>query len=371
MQSKKPVPRATSPVNELEQLEPGDVVPESDPVAPKKKKVKKSLVGNPAEAQPPKRKALEQDAEPEVDASAVEIDYDKVRQWCKEFRSSNRRLPSAEELSTNCGFDLVLAKKVYNKMKNEADALKNKKKSKKIRGYHKLACEVGYKAPADNSDKEISGFDILRPMISMADTARLATNQPCTPDAVSVSHTDFTAYLELMETSLPQSVAREITANVEAVFRYSMNSAVKAQIAAGGARINPSTMLQVLKPMVKHFCFSDALTPPGLIKFTKDVQPPLRKEYEGGKSGLKQFKKALIVFNKKVKPADRGMGIVQVDDDDVDEKKLAKENSDAALANGKSHADATKRIEMAKVARAAARKANANKRKREEATVVV
>lgn len=368
--------RATSPVAELEELDPADQGPEedADPAPPKKKKSSKK--GQTAEAQPPKKKSKksaepppeeEEEEDPvEEDDTGVELDWDKIREYSKEFRSTNRRLPKAAELVLACGNDMPLAKKVYNKLKNEADALKNKKKSKKIRGFHKLSQECGYAKmnATDESYKSINGTDMLHPMISMADTARLTTFLPCTPDAVTVSEGDFAAHLELVQTTLPQSVAREITANVEPMFRFCMNSAAKAQLASGGTKINPCTMMQVLKPMVEHLAFPSVLAPPGLVKFTKDAEPPLRKEYDAGDAGLKKYKKALAEFNKETPLADRGIALTGVAPDDEAEAELVKRNKEDAAANGKAYKAMVKEVEAKKEKRVADRAAA--KRKREE-----
>jgi hypothetical protein len=371
--------RATSPVAELEELDPADQDPEEDanPAPPKKKKSSKK--DKPAEAQPPKKKSKkaaepppeDEEEEPvEEDDTGIELDWDKIREYSKEFRSTNRRLPKAAELVLACGNDMPLAKKVYNKLKNEADALKNKKKSKKIRGFHKISQECGYakmNTTTDESYKSINGADILHPMISMADTARLTTYLPCTPDAVTVSEGDFAAHLELVQTTLPQSVAREITANVEPMFRFCMNSAAKAQLAAGGTKINPCTMMHVLKPMVEHLAFPSVLAPPGLVKFTKDAVPPLRKEYDAGESGLKKYKKALAEFNKATPLANRGIAITGFDPDDETEVKLMKSNAEDAAANGKAYEAMVKDVNDKKEKRVADRAAA--KRKREETAV--
>ena len=79
-----------------------------------------------------------------------------------------------------------------------------------------------------------------------------------------------------------QGVAREITVNVDSMFRYCMNTAAKLQLSNGGTKITPSTMMQVLKSMTDHLAFNDVLAPPGLVKFAKDAAPPSRKDFDKG-----------------------------------------------------------------------------------------
>ena len=99
------------------------------------------------------------------------------------------------------------------------------------------------------------------------------------------------------------------------------------------------------------------LAPPGLVKFSKDEAPPARKEFDKGEKGLETWKKAVKVFNKKVKYNDRGIGALEVAGDDADEKKLAKENDRAAAANGKAYEKKMKEITDAKAAKLAAKAA--------------
>lgn len=356
--------RAASPVEELEEVDPADVAPEADPAPPKKKKAKKTS-GDAGEAAPPKKKKaapVEEEAEDDADEAeaedTTEIDWDAVNEWVSQFRSQNRRLPYPSELAEGTGFDEALAKKVHKKIKAKADALVNKKKGKKIRGYSNLAKEAGFaNTPLEN------GFDMTHPLVSMADTARLATFIPCTPDAVTVNQQEFQQHMELVKTTLAQSVAREITANVDPMFRFCMNAAAKAQIAAGGTRIQPSTMMQVLKPMVEQLAFPTVLAPPGLVKFSKDDAPPARNEFDKGDKGLDAWKKAVKSFNKKIKPNDRGIGAMEVDPEDAAEKKLAKDDAEDAKFNGavyKKVMDAIgKEKEVAKKSREAAAAARA------------
>lgn len=363
--SKKGASRASSPVEELEENEPADAEPEVDPEhedqRQKKKKNKKST-GHAAEtavAQPPRKKSkkkhVEEDPSPEDEEeedeaddageTVDEIDYPAMRQWVKEFRSQNRRHPYPSEFVELVGGDEALAKKVHKKLKAEADALVNKKKSKKIRGYDALARQAGYGINKDSTGRMDRGTDMLHPLVSMADAVRLATFVPLTPDAVTINTDEFQAHMELCKTTLAQSVAREITVNVDPMFRYCMNAAGKAQIAQGGTKITPATMMQVLKPMVDHLAFPSALSPPGLIKYSKDEAPPARKDYGSGEKGLAEWKKAVKSFNKRVKYADRGVGVLEVDAEDEDEVKLTKDNAEDAAANGKFHAAVTKKIE--------------------------
>jgi hypothetical protein len=346
--------RATSddPVEELEENDPNDEAPEVDPAILGKKKGKKSKAKDTAveQAQPPKKKkktaaAEEEEEEPVSEAEAddpVEIDWDAVHSWVAEFRSGNRRLPNPAELAEATGFDDAVAKKVHKKVKDMADAKVRKKKGKKIRGYANLAKECGYAwtPEADKNGEPVarigaidSGLDVMHPLVSMADTARLVTFSPATPDAVSVSPQEFSDHMEIVQTTLAQGVAREITANVDPMFRQCMNAAVKLQIANGGTRLQPATMMQVLKPMVDQLSFSSVLAPPGLVKFSKDDQPPQRKDFDAGEKGLEAWKKEVKKFNKETKPNDRGIGAVDVDPADDAEKKRAKEDAEDAKAN--------------------------------------
>lgn len=335
--SSKKGERAASPVEELEEVDPADVAPEVDPPAAKKKKGKKATGADLGEAAPPKKKSkkapveeaeADDDAEEQADEDTTEIDWEAVNQWVGEFRSQNRRLPYPLELAEGTGFDDALAKKVHKKVKAKADALVNKKKGKKIRGYSNLAKEAGFaNTPAEN------GFDMTHPLVSMADTARLATFIPCTPDAVTVNQQEFAQHMELVKTTLAQSVAREITLNVDPMFRFCMNAAAKAQIAQGGTKITPATMMQVLKPMVDQLAFPTVLSPPGLIKFSKDDASPSRNEFDKGDKGLEEWKKAVKSFNKKIKSNDRGIGAMEVDAEDANEKKLAKLDAEDSKAN--------------------------------------
>lgn len=354
--------RAGSPVPEadgLDLLDPADEQPEQDPPPQaKKKKSKKSSsdVTATSEAAPPKKKKKNNDAEPvavdddddeaaEEDAGeeAVEIDWEALDKWVKEFKSANRRLPKVAELVKDCGFEEAVAKKVALKLKNAADAEKNKKKSKRIRGYTALARDVGYcylpevdkkgeSVPKqDLAPRSDAGIDMLHPLVSMADTARLATFLPCTPDAVTVTQAEFNQHMELVKTTFAQSVAREVTANVDPMFRYCVNTAAKMQIATGGTKITPATMMQVLKPMVDHLAFSSVLAPPGLVKFTKDRAPPARKNFPQGEKGLAQWKKAVKAFNKEVKYNDRGIGLLE----GADDAELDSMDAEDAAANAK------------------------------------
>jgi hypothetical protein len=383
--SKKPERSTGDQAEELEELQPADAVEQDDDVDPneaapakKKKKTKKGQdVGS---AKPPKKKKGEaqaevqsDDDEPQADADVegVEIDWEKVREWVKEFRSSNRRLPYATELATSTGFSAKVSTKIYKKMKAEADALVNKKKGKRIRGYTMLAREVGYGFTPE-VDKEgnlttisrvDSGTDMIRPIISMADTLRLATFVPLTEDAVSVSQQDFQEKLELVKTTLSAASARAITASVDPMLRYIMNTGVKNQIAIGGTKLNPSTLESVLAPMTAHLAFSNVLTPAGLIKYSADEAPPARKEFDQGDKGLAEWKKAVKAFNKRVKPNDRGIGAVEVDSDDKDAANRATKNAADAVANGKLYgqvmAALTKEKAAAKAEKAKAAKARA------------
>tara|TARA_Y100000389_G_scaffold201199_2_gene243282 strand:- start:1798 stop:2931 length:1134 start_codon:yes stop_codon:yes gene_type:complete len=366
--------RATSPVAELEEREPADEVPEPNDPPAKKKKSKRGDVTTAAEAAPPKKRKTkktvdempaddnnvdDEDAAPEADEETTEIDWEALNEWVKEFRSSNRRLPSAAELSENCGFDAALAKKVYKKIKDKADAATKKKKAKQIRGYAQLAKDAGYCMTTDVNARMDKGTDMMHPLVSMADAARLATFVPCTPDAVSVSQEEFEQHIEIMNTTLAQGVAREITVNVDPIFRHCMNSAAKLQLALGGTRINPSTMMHVLKPMVSNLAFPSVLSPPGVVKFTKDEAAPMRKDFEKGDKGLDAWKKAVAKFNKRVKAGDRGMAILEFDPADADEAALAKDNSADAKANAKAYNAEVTRIKGEKEARKASRQASA------------
>ena len=366
--------RATSPVEELEEVDPADEQPESESVQKKKKKKSRGDVTEEAEATAPKKKqkkkkqadpepvseAEEEEEEADGDAETTEIDWAVVDNWVKEFRSANRRLPNAAELGEAAGLNDALAKKVQKKVKAKADALVNKKKAKKIRGYAQLAGEVGYGFTAEvDKDGEAlerigrvdAGVDMLRPLLSMSDALRLATYIPSTPDAVTIGQREFNDKLELQTTTCPQSVAREIIANADPMLRHIITAATKAQIAQGGTKINPSTVAAVIKGMVEHTAFPSMLTPAGLVKFSMDEAPPTRKEFDQGDKGLEKFKKALGAFNDKVAYADRGIAAVEQDGDNSKVKNRIKVNTENAKVNGKAYAAKMKEMEDAKAAK--------------------
>lgn len=371
--SSKKGERATSPPpGELEEVDPADDAPEVEPLPKKKKKKTREDVTEAAEAEAPKKKRSkkkhvptpeeeeqqEEDAAQAEDGETEEIDMAAVGTWVDEFRSENRRLPNVAELAEATGFDDAVAKKVHKKIAAAAAVLVNKKKAKKIRGYTDLATQAGYGFLADEAkDGEAlprvarvdRGVDMLHPLVSMSDTLRLATFAPLTPDAVSINQAEFKDHLELVKTTFAQSVGREITANVDPMFRAIVTAATKAQLAAGGSKINPSTVHAILKPMVDHLAFPSVLAPPGLVKFSKDEAPPARKDFDAGERGLLEWKKEVAAYNKKVKYNDRGIGAVEVDGDDDAEKKLAKKDADDSKANAKLFKTVTEAIEKEKV----------------------
>ena len=334
---------------QLEALDPDDPLLElehsGDASQTKKKKAKKEKKPPPPESEDGEDvEDVEGDeaAEDEQGAQGGEGEQ-AARAWARAFKSANRRLPYEAELVEHAKLDPALAKAICKKLVSEANALKNKKKSRTIRGYLKLAKKAGYQVDyvKNGSAATDEGIDMVHPLVSMADVARLATHVPYVahgPDgqqtsAVTVPVDEFNAHLELMKTSMPQRVARELTANVDPMFRYCMNAAAKAQLAMGGTKINPSTMAAVLKPMVGHLAFPTVLAPPGLVKYSKDRQPPQRKEFPSGEAGLARYKKSVAAFNKKVGYVDRGLGFVEVDAADEGEDKLKKLNNKEKAAN--------------------------------------
>lgn len=344
---------------ELEEVEAADKQPEQN-VEQSKKKAKRSQSRGSAVAKPPKKKKNEPETEVDEEEEVPSIDIDRIREAVKAFRSENKRKPTAEELSEGMEVDEAAAGAALKLIKKQDDRLSHQRRAQRVKGYRKISKAAGYGYDANGSTNVISqGIDSLQSLISMSDALRLVQFVPFTPEGVSYSELEFKERVRGLLTTLPQSAAREVVANADSVLRWAVNKAVAETVQQRGVqRVNPSTMVSVLKPYAERMTFSSVLTPPGLIKYAKDEAPPARKdfaEYEEQTSKgrfNKTFVKALAEYKKRVPFVDRGLGLIEVSKDDEIEWKVTADNTKAAQKNAEHYKQITSDIAKEKAERA-------------------
>jgi hypothetical protein len=378
--SKKSVPVTATPgspsarAQELEEVDVADEQPEQQVAATgtKKKTPKRASGRGGAIAKPPKKKKKQQpepETEPEPEPEPAEgegFDLDEVRSAVKAFRFEHRRKPTAEELAEGMEVDEAVAATALKKLKKEEERRTNQKKAQRVKGYRKLSRAAGYGYDKEGSTNVISqGVDSLQSLISMHDALRLVQFVPFTPDGVSYTELEFKERIQGLLATLPQSAARQVVANADSVLRFAVNKAVSDTMMQRTAqRVQPSTMVAVLEPYAERMSFSSVLAPPGLVKYMKDEPPPLRKDYadtdtvdKNGKKLNKEFEAAIKEYKKRVPFADRGLGLVELGDEDAEdadkerideEKKLAVENSKVAKKNASALAKLRGDIDKAK-----------------------
>jgi len=378
--------RAASPsarAEELEEIEPVDTAPDQDPPAilgagkSKKKKARPAKdapdTDVPPTAEPPKKKSksnkatVEEPAEedPEADGAEDEPELKAIQEAVKLFRGEYKRKPTVDELAEALEMDTSSAARALKKHDAAAQKLSNQKATARVKGYRKLSKEAGFAYGKEIIGSIDKGVDSINSLLSMSDGLRLATFQPSTPGAVTYEQEEFQARTATMGTTLPEGPAREVVANADAVFKWAINEATKLSMLARGTQgIAPSTMIQVLKPFAERMQFTSIEAGPGLVKYAKDEAPPDRGDYadtesrnaQGGRSNP-AFEKALDEYKKRVPFADRGIGLADLEHDpeDVDEKKMAKDNKKTAVANLKFHTTARSAIDKQKADKAKAR----------------
>lgn len=349
---------------DLEEVEPADEQPDQKVNVPAAKKKKpRASGGGAALAKPPNKKRNEPEPEVEEEEETEGFPLDDVRAAVKAFRGEHKRKPTAEELAEGMEVDEEVASNALKKLKKEGDKLRNSKKAQRVKGYRKMSKAAGYGYDKDGSTNVISqGIDSLQSLISMSDALRLAQFSPFTPDGVSYADVEFEERMQGILSTLPQSAARQVVANADAVLRFAVNKCVSdTMLSRGAQRVQPSSAVTLLKPYADRMSFSSVLVPPGLVKYAKDEPPPLRKHYaedeEMGAKGRenKVWTKALAEYKKRVPFVDRGMGLIEVAEGDEEEATLAKHNKATAKKNGTMFRKFTTMIGIEKAKKAKAR----------------
>jgi hypothetical protein len=281
--------------------------------------------------------AVKEDEDEDEDARDEDgFDIAQLREVAGEFRKRNKRAPIASDMAELLNVDKKSATKALASLKKSYFKTANERRRAKVSGYRRLAKEAGF-ADMKPTDDEVddfinvsnSGIDVLQPLLSTSDGLRLATFVPMTPDATSFDEAEFKARLALSTTTLPESAARELVANAEAVFRGVVNGAVALTMTQRGTqRVQASSVYHVVKPFADRMMFSSVTPAPGLVKFLKDEAPPVAP------ANSKEMKS----FLKRVPFAERGIGLVTVANDDEHAvavaDRLSKANRKEAQKNG-------------------------------------
>ena len=279
----------------------------------------------------------DEDEDEDEDArDEVGFDIAQLREVAGEFRKRNKRAPIASDFAELLNVDKKSATKALASLKKSYFKTANERRRAKVSGYRRLAKEAGF-ADMKPTDDEVddfinvsnSGIDVLQPLLSTSDGLRLATFVPMTPDATSFDEAEFKARLALSTTTLPESAARELVANAEAVFRGVVNGAVALTMTQRGTqRVQASSVYHVVKPFADRMMFSSVTPAPGLVKFLKDEAPPVAP------ANSKEMKS----FLKRVPFSERGIGLVTVANDDEHAvavaDRLSKANRKEAHKNG-------------------------------------
>lgn len=136
------------------------------------------------------------------------------------------------------------------------------------KGYRKLAEECGYRTNAKTV--AASGFDVMRPVLSVNNIKNMAQSMPSTPGEPSYNANEFAARLDLMDEPLTAAAARETQAFIEPVFRQLVQLAVKEAVVKNGvSRVKPSHVKAALAPHAEALALTGIAVPTGLVAYAK------------------------------------------------------------------------------------------------------
>lgn len=290
VKKKKKKPTTTKTVKKkLPEPEVEPVVITTKAMAPRKKARKKE------EEPEPEPVVEEEDDAPEEETADAGGDYTAASVAIKEFRGKKRKLPTREELSEllQCGEDTATG--FLKKFKAKQDARTNARKAKRVLGYSNLAMAMGMGMKGDGADDAMAlceGHDAKQAAVSMADCVRLARCTPLTPDAPSFEKEEFAMRTELSETTLPESAAREVQANADAVFKHVICEVVRFTMQQKGIqKIKASVLKATLSKYTPYMMFSSINTPPGLVAWGKELG--ILEEGENDKEKMRKNKKTV------------------------------------------------------------------------------
>lgn len=252
--------------------------------APPRKKKKKAPVEEEEVVEEEEEEAVEEDGDEAFAAAAGAI---------KEFRKETKKLPKKEELAEAMGIDADSAAGFLKKYKSKQDGVTNARKAKRASGYNNLAMEVGMgaKGGVDEEAPDLcQGRDSLMALISMPDCVRLSTFQPLSPELPSYTELEFKTRAELMGITLPESAAREVQANADAVFKQIVCEAVQLTMQQKHLqKVKASTLQSVIKKYSPRMMFTSMYAAPGLVAYGKEID--ILEEAENDKEMLSNFKK--------------------------------------------------------------------------------